>query len=134
VPAEFRASALRLNDKGQAMITFETEDPDSLLSLFDEAIKKGNSKGGVATWEKVGDDYTHAAKQWHRLAYFTPHISPGKLTFNIVKNVGSNITVVVYGYYHGHLLETFLNHFDKNFHASVCSPLCDGGDFCLVAP
>jgi hypothetical protein len=115
------------------MIAFNTSDPAALLKALDGAIARGNHAGGITTWQKIGSDYTHAATQWHKKAYFEPHVQPGKLVFNIVKNKGTDISVLVYGYYHGHLLETFLNHFDKMFTAASCSPLCDVGDICSAA-
>ena len=112
------------------MITFNTSDPAALLRLFDAAIIKGHAKGGITTWQKIGGDYTHAAPQWAQKAYFEPHIALGKLNFNIVKNKSTNVTALVYAYYHGHLLETFLNHFDVNFTNAISTALPVAGDLC----
>jgi hypothetical protein len=113
------------------MITFSTSNPAGLLAKFDSAIAKGHASGGVATWQKIGSSYTHLAPQWAKLAYFAPEVRPDALVFNIIKNKGSNVSIPVYGYYHGHLLETFLNHFDQDFFESSASPLCvTGQDFC----
>jgi hypothetical protein len=115
------------------MITFLTANPSALLKAFDDAIAKDNSKGGIATWEKNSKHYTHAAAQWTKKAYFEAHIEAGKLVFNIIKNKSTNVTVPVYGYYHGHLLETFLNHFDAQFTGTSCTPVCSGADYCKAA-
>jgi hypothetical protein len=37
---------------------------------------------------------------------------------------------VVYAYYHGHLIETFLNHFDKDFTKAEATSLPTSGDHC----
>lgn len=115
------------------MITFNTSNPAALLKAFDDAIALNNQKGGIATWKKVDEHYTHEAARWTRLAYFRAQAVAGALTFNIIKNKGSDITVPVYGYYHGHLLETFLNHFDEKFTNVSCTPLCYTGDVCYAA-
>jgi hypothetical protein len=115
------------------VITFQTNNSAGLLRLFDEAIAKGSATGGIATWEKIGSYYTHRADRWAKKAYFTATAGANGLIFNIVKNKASNITVLVYGYYHGHLLETFLNHFDKKFIGASCTPVCEAGDICSAA-
>ena len=115
------------------MLTFQTDDPTALLKAFDNAIARGDQKGGITTWQKIGNDYTHVAAQWQMKAYFEPRIEAGKLVFNIVKNKSTDVSVTVYGYYHGHLLETFLNHFDRLFYGAACTPLCAGGDYCQAA-
>jgi hypothetical protein len=40
------------------------------------------------------------------------------------------VTSVVYAYYHGHLIETFLNHFDKDFTKGEATALPTSGDNC----
>lgn len=96
-------------------IYFETHDPHGLLNAFDAAVAKNNHAGGIATWSKANGFYTHDATQWKNKAYLKPVISVGRLTFNIFKPQNGAAPSVVYGYYHGHLIETFLNHFDQMF-------------------
>jgi hypothetical protein len=38
------------------------------------------------------------------------------------------VTKIVYGYYHGHLIETFLNHFDSDFSDGSATALPAAGD------
>jgi hypothetical protein len=115
------------------MIAFDTSDPAALLKAFDNAIARGSHEGGITTWEKIGNDYTHASAQWHRKAFLRPHIQTGQLVFNIIKSQSSNVSVTAYGYYHGHLIETFLNHFDRSFSGASCTPLPAFGDLCSLA-
>ena len=114
-------------------IYFTTEKPKALLTAFDARINQTEAKGKIETWVKVGDYYTHKAADWRRKAFLKPRVSANQLTFNIIKPEGADISVPVYGYYHGHLIETFLNHFDQDFSSSSASPKCTDGDVCSIA-
>lgn len=114
-------------------IYFTTERPQALLGAFDARILQPEAKGKIETWVKVGDSYTHKATEWHRKAFLKPRVSANRLTFNIIRPEGANISVPVYGYYHGHLIETFLNHFDQEFSSTSASPRCTDGDVCSIA-
>ncbi len=108
---------------------FYTNSPDQLLKKFDAAIDQTEPKGKITTWERSdGGDYTHKADNWAKKAWFRPSIHDGRLTFNIVKTKTTNVSVPVYGYYHGHLTETFLNHFDKDFSTAQSSALPSNTD------
>ena len=98
-------------------VTFYTDQPKQLLKAFDDSIKQTAAKGKITTWEKLPDDihYTHKAADWHREAFFKAVIKDDKLVFNIVKPKGATVSTTAYAYYHGHLIETFLNHFDLQF-------------------
>jgi hypothetical protein len=115
------------------MITFQTQSPAALLKKFDNAIAKGSGAGSITTWRKVDGYYTHTSQQWAAKAYFKATAYNGGLRFNIVKNKSENVSVTVYGYYHGHLTETFLNHFDSDFALVSASPKCTAGDLCAAA-
>ncbi|MHC0023787.1 hypothetical protein [Enterobacter vonholyi] len=52
-----------------------------------------------------------------------PVVRSTMLTFNIIKPKSSNVSTVAYAYYHGHLTETFLSHFDKNFTKATSSAM-----------
>jgi hypothetical protein len=110
------------------MIKFTTSEPHQLLAKFDAAIAKGSGPGSITTWQKVEDDYTHVAPGWAKKAYMEPKIEPNGLVFNIIKNVSTNVTVEVYAYYHGHLMETFLRHFDHDYDSVETSALGSAGD------
>jgi hypothetical protein len=109
-------------------VYFETSDPAGLLRKFEAAVEKGAGKDSITTWVSVKGDFTHAAVQWNKKAYFEPHVDEKRLRFNIVKTVGANILVTVYGFYHGHLVETFLNHFDGDFDRAIATSLPSTGD------
>ena len=112
--------------------TFSTSKAKSLLDKFDAAISQKESKGKIDTWEKSEDGkyYTHKAKEWNKKAWFKPALKTEGLVFNIIKPQGSDITTIVYAYYHGHLIETFLNHFDSDFTVGSATALPTAGDLC----
>lgn len=115
-------------------VHFITLDPDKLLKAFDAAIHQEEPKGKITTWEKALDGhYTHKAKEWGKRAWLKPSVESGRLVFNIIKPQNQNVTTVVYGYYHGHMIETFLNHFDKLFSMAGASALPEKGDFCKTS-
>jgi len=113
-------------------VTFFTDKPKTLLSEFDKRIEQKEVKGKITTWQKSTDGkyYTHKAAEWAKKAWFKPSTSDGKLVFNIIKPKESSVTVLVYAYYHGHLIETFLNHFDQNFENGCASALPTSADLC----
>ena len=111
-------------------IHFSSSDPAALLEAFDARISQSEPKGKITTWEKSGDGiyYTHKSSEWTRKAWFKPSIKTGLLTFNVIKPQNQNVSITVYGYYHGHLLETFLNHFNKSFTVGSASALPEASD------
>jgi hypothetical protein len=111
---------------------FYTDTPQWLLDEFNKRIDQKESKGKITTWERSDDGvyYTHKSTEWGKKAWFKPKVESGKLTFNIIKTKTTNVTRVVYGYYHGHLIETFLNHFDKDFSKAEATALAASGDVC----
>lgn len=98
-------------------VFFSCEDPQALLNAFQARIEQSEPKDQITTWIRSEDGrfYTHRAKDWTRKAWFRPVIGPTTLAFNIVKPVNQAISTVAYAYYHGHLIETFLAHFDDLF-------------------
>lgn len=97
-------------------VNFFTSDPKALLDNFNARIDQDEQKGKITTWTRDKDgDYTHVAVNWKNKAWFRPKIIEGALVFNILGRKTTVMPTVVYGYYHGHLTETFLNHFDQMF-------------------
>ena len=98
-------------------VFFTCEEPQALLDAFQARIEQSEPKDSITTWVKSNDGrfYTHRANDWARKAWFRPVVSQTTLTFNIVKPANQNISTVAYAYYHGHLIETFLAHFDAMF-------------------
>jgi len=98
-------------------VYFMTGDAKTLLKNFDERIEQSEPKGKITTWEKSDDGiyYTHKSPQWAKEAWFKPAVHSDRLLFNIIKPGNKNVSIIAYGYYHGHLIETFLNHFEDQF-------------------
>lgn len=111
-------------------IHFTTTNAASLLKSFDARISQTEAKGKITTWEKSADGkyYTHKATEWNKKAWLLPKIEATQLTFNIIRPKDQNVSTLVYAYYHGHLIETFLNHFDKSFGNSIASALPEAND------
>jgi hypothetical protein len=109
---------------------FFTSNPAGLLKAFNAKIDQKEAEGKITTWEKSEDGkyYTHKATAWEKKAWFKPNVDSDQLTFNIIKPKGRDVATIVYGYYHGHLLETFLNHFDEMFSVGSASALPENSD------
>ncbi len=108
---------------------FRTTTPQALLNKFDAAIHQTQVAGKVTTWEKNHQGYyTHRAADWRAKAFFKATVSAGVLVFNIIRPSGKTVTKVAYGYYHGHLIETFLNHFDDLFSGAEATAHVAVGD------
>ena len=111
-------------------VQFFTNSAQSLLDAFNARIEQKEQEGKITTWEKSADGkyYTHKSSQWSKLAWFKPVIYSDRLTFNIIKAKDKNVSTTAYGYYHGHLIETFLNHFDQKILTGVAIALPTSGD------
>lgn len=111
-------------------INFITSNPKSLLASFDARINQKELSGKIITWEKSDDGkyYTHIAPEWNKRAWLSPKIALDQLTFNIIKPKNANVNTTVYAYYHAHLIETFLNHFDQSFTNAFATALAVSGD------
>ena len=111
-------------------VHFECIDPQTLLRDFDVHIVQRDPVGRITTWEKSQDGqyYTHRAAEWARKAWFKAGVHGSYLSFYIVKSRDIEITARAYAYYHGHLIETFLAHFDTQFSRATASALAEQGD------
>jgi len=98
-------------------VFFATEKSAELLRQFNQRIKQTEQAGKITTWEISADGkfYTHKASEWRAKAWFGASADMNGLRFNIYPSQGSSVSLTAYGYYHGHLIETFLNHFDSMF-------------------
>lgn len=111
-------------------VNFFTSEPKALLDSFNEGIAQDNPKGKILTWVKDKDgDYTHVAENWKNKAWFRPRSIDGALVFNILGRKKVAMPMVVYGFYHGHLVETFLNHFDERFSSASSTAQATKDDF-----
>lgn len=108
------------------MLTFITTRPQALKNEFDKLIADGD----VRTWEKDKDgDYTHRATQWKSRAWLRPEVVAGtSLTFTILFRTSETEKRLVYSYYHGHMVETFLNHLFGSFSKVEATPIPTGKD------
>ncbi|MCW2106442.1 UNVERIFIED_ORG: hypothetical protein M2402_003624 [Rahnella aquatilis] len=111
-------------------VDFISSNPQDLLNKFNKAIEQEEPKGKINTWVRSEDEeyYTHKAEEWNSKAWFKPSIKDGVLTFNIIKPQNKNISTVTYAYYHGHLTETFLSHFDTIFTKAISSSMPTNDD------
>lgn len=111
-------------------VLFITASPQDLLNEFNKRIAQKEEQGKVKTWLRHKDQvhYTHDSDNWRNDAFFKPIIVKDGLRFVIVPPEGSNISSLVYAYYHGHLTQTFLDHFDKMFTYAVSSAYPEHGD------
>ena len=102
-------------------VYFKTDHAASLLKKFDARIAQTERKGKIETWEKRGELYTHKAADWANKAFFKPVVEQEQLRFNILAPESKRIEAKVYAYYHGHLIETFINHFREDFSLSMAT-------------
>ncbi|MDR6667095.1 hypothetical protein [Rhizobium sp. 1399] len=110
-------------------VYFYTSSAKALLADFRKRIHQQEEKGKITTWIEDSDgDFTHKSEAWGGKAWFRPVVSVDRLAFNIIKRKDVNISVPVYGYYHGHLIETFLNHFDDQFTAGSATAKATADD------
>jgi hypothetical protein len=95
------------------MITYPTTRPQALLNEFKKAIADGD----ITTWEEDKDgDFTHKATQWRKRAWLRPTVNAGSsLVFTILIGTSEQDKRTVYAYYHGHHIESFINHFSAQF-------------------
>jgi hypothetical protein len=113
-------------------VSFLTDAAKTLLKKFDAKIDQHEAKGKITTWERSedGEYYTHTSAEWKKKAWMKPQIKSDRLVFNIIKPKSSAVTTTVYGYYHGHLIETFLNHFDTAFTEGKATAQATSDDLC----
>jgi hypothetical protein len=111
-------------------VHFICDAPQALLAAFNARIAQTEPRGKITTWElhSDGQHYTHRAADWNRKAWMRPSVQAGRLTFNIIRTTDSTVSSTAYAYYHGHLIETFLSHFDEMFFSASASALPEAGD------
>lgn len=111
-------------------VHFYCDAPQALLAAFNARIAQSEQKDKITTWELHSDGrhYTHRAADWNRKAWMRPVVETGQLTFNIVRSQNGSVTSVAYAYYHGHLIETFLAHFDGEFSNACASSMPEPSD------
>lgn len=103
---------------------FNSSNPAQLQKLFEDAVALGGKKGGISTWEKHkdGNYFTHIGGQFGRDAWFQPKVEKDRLVFNLLIVQGKQFDPMVYAYYHGHLIETMIHHFESAFTLASATP------------
>jgi hypothetical protein len=98
-------------------VYFDTSKPQALLDKFIARVNQKEVEGKITTWKQHKDKvhFTHTSAEWHEKAFMKPKVERDRLVFNIIQPQGVTVTWIVYAYYHGHLIETFINHFHDNF-------------------
>ena len=98
-------------------IKFRTDAPDALLTKFKNLINQDEPKGRINTWEEYEKGFRHTSKEWKDSALFNATVSDDKkyLIFTLAKSQGA----YAYAYYHGHLLQAFIEHLGKYFISSL---------------
>src|SRR4051812_29790697 len=100
-------------------IYFSTNSASRLLVAFENAIKQKS----ITTWEEnPAGLYTHKAAQWAKKLWLVPAAEQGRLAFYTRPPKGKRIDHVDYAFYHGHLIETFINHFPSDFTLASATP------------
>jgi len=94
-----------------------TQNAQNLLNQFEQRIRQIQQLGKITTWEKASDNihHTHSSNNWKNKAFLKPTIYSDALVFNIIRNTNFTVDLPTYSYYHGHLIETFTNHFSTIF-------------------
>jgi hypothetical protein len=113
-------------------IYFDTDKPQTLLNKFVARIDQEEVKGKITTWmqHKDGAHFTHTSKDWRDKAFLKPKVEKERLVFNIIKPESVDVTWIVYAYYHGHLIETFVSHFHDDFIEGIATAMPTTGDYC----
>lgn len=97
-------------------IKFRTDTPSALLTKFKKLIAQDESKGRINTWEEYDEGFRHTAKDWKDKALFKAKISDDKKY--LIFSISTLKDDYAYAYYHGHLLQTFIEHLSQDFQHS----------------
>ncbi|HZL00863.1 MAG TPA: hypothetical protein VFC47_13310 [Caulobacteraceae bacterium] len=109
------------------MLTFPTTRPQALLNSLSKAIRDDD----ITTWTEDSEgDFTHKAVQWRSRAWLRPEVvSATSLRFTIIFRENESDRRAVYSFYHGHMIETFINHFPNDFKPNAqATPNASGKD------
>ena len=101
-----------------------------MLDEFYARVAQTVALGKITTWVRTDDGkfFTHKSVDWRGKAWFRSEVKANELVFNIVPSKDKTVSITAYGYYHGHLIETFLNHFDDLFSTANASARPNDGD------
>lgn len=95
-------------------------------------IAKQIDEGKIQTWRYIDQNgvryYTHSAEQWDGKAWLKASLSGPGLVFNIIPSKDKTIDRVVYGIFHGRMVEMLLNHFDTRLSQAAATAMPATGD------
>jgi hypothetical protein len=116
--------------ESEMAVYIDTNEAAALFDLFKIKVEQREAEGKITTWKLSNDKqyFTHAAKQWEYAAWMKPSVENGRLAFYIIKPRNKDVSQTAYGFYHGHMIETFLNHFDLRFDSAQATALPEALD------
>lgn len=106
------------------MLKFYTKDPAGLLQKFKAKLKARQGQDSIQTWEQAGENFGHTSERWKNKLEFKATInaeaSEPNLAFGMVAMTKGTQEErqIIYAYYHGHLLQTFVDHLGEHFTAA----------------
>lgn len=106
------------------MLKFYTKDPAGLLQKFKAKLKAKQGQDSIQTWEQVGETFGHTSERWKGKLAFKATINADATEPNLTFTVASMAKgtqeeqQIFYAYYHGHLLQTFVDHLGEHFTAA----------------
>lgn len=95
------------------MLRFKSSNPQGLLDNFKKLINQKEPEGKIDTWEEHDGGFRHTSKNWKDGGLFRAVISDDgqHLRFNLSTYKDD----YSFSYYHGHLLQAFIEHLNKQF-------------------
>ncbi|WP_369975450.1 hypothetical protein [Xanthomonas bundabergensis] len=106
------------------MLKFYTKDPAELLQKFKAKLKAKQGQDSIKTWEQVGENFGHTSERWKNKLEFKANVNAGAekpnlaFTMTSIEKGTQEEQQIVYAYYHGHLLQTFVDHLGEHFTAA----------------
>lgn len=94
-------------------IKFRSDNPQALLAKFKKLINQREADGKIKTWEEQDGGFVHTSEQGKGKGRFEASISVDGLylIFSLKKSAND----FSYAYYHGHLLQAFIEHLSAGF-------------------
>jgi len=113
-------------------VIVKTDDPQKLLNLIKQQIDLKK----IETWSYDNSTgyFTHNPEQWKFKAWFWTRVYAQELRFGILAPKDVNLSVSVYGVYHGRFIEMLLSHFDKNFTEAYATAQKTDPDYFVIKP
>ncbi len=101
------------------------DNPDALLRKIKAAIRSGT----IESWELDSDgDLTRTQEQHRHRGWFHPSDEDDKLVFYFYGQRSVATSKLIYGVYHGRLIEMLLTRFDSDFTRATATALPIAGD------